>query len=147
MSWIYCGTNPPVDAYGTQQLLRNQRAIWCPPRRYPQWPEVNEKLWLVLQTATMDTLVLGGGRIWSPPESRCSRSPVLWTERNHPGLRQSSHDAGYPPGPTNLCFLRLNKVVFPEDEFPSPQLPGVSTGLNVVTAAQESLLQRILPIP
>ena len=39
--FLYCGTNPPVDASGTQELLIGEfHAIWCPPRK--NWLRVIE---------------------------------------------------------------------------------------------------------
>lgn len=65
--FIYCGTDPPVDAAGTQQLLLGPcSAIWCPPMRLPVEPSGGDRVWLVWRSALAPTpLVLGGGRIYS----------------------------------------------------------------------------------
>jgi hypothetical protein len=139
---IYCGTDPPVGADGTQQLLLGSyNAIWCPPIRLPFEPSEGDKLWLVWRSSPdAAPLLLGGGRVIATDEGQ-----VLWTNRTLHGVRAAAAALGYP-GPTNMAFLHLTGVVDPQGR-PPIGIGQISSGLNVATPLQTQVLSQILPIP
>lgn len=139
--FIYCGTDPPVDAVGTQQLLLGPfSAIWCPPMRLPVEPSAGDRVWLVWRsTPAAVPLALGGGRITVTGEGR-----ALWTNRTLPGVRPAAVAIGYG-GPPNMAFLHLIGVVNPQRR-PPVDIGAISAGLNVATLQQIQLLTRIIDI-
>ncbi len=146
--FIYCGTNAQVDEKKTQALLINQQAIWCPPPGFRPWPEPypqgGDRLWLVWRKKEgSPVLLLGGGRLLYPYQSLCE-TPILWTDKNKPGLIEEAQRLGYggPPNPKDMCFLCLNPVHFlPGYEIrPIKGLNGIESGLN------PDPLERILAI-
>lgn len=141
--YIYCGTDPPVGADGTQQLLLGPfNAIWCPPANLPIVPAPGDRVWLVWRANAGTTpVLLGGGRILATDEGE-----VLWTNRTLPGVRPAAQDPaiGYP-GPTNMAFLHLGGVVAPEGQ-PSVNLGAINNGLNPAFAQQAQTLSQMLPI-
>jgi hypothetical protein len=150
MDWIYCGTNPPVDEFGTQRLLAQQQAIWCPPP-WRELPEENDRIWLVWRDTeqTSGILVLGAGRVLAPQPSRCRTTPILWTNRNRPGLTISARQQGYD-GPTSMRFLCLEPatVRLTRDGGIPPvrALPGIGSRFNEANLEQLGILQQTLPI-
>lgn len=138
---IYCGTDPPVDAAGTQQLLvGSHSAIWCPPMRLPVQPSDGDRVWLVWRSAPAAVpLLLGGGRI-----TVTDNGQALWRNSTLPGVRRAAIALGYG-GPTNMAFLHLTGVVSPQGQLPV-NIGAVSAGLNVATPQQVQLLAQILDI-
>lgn len=151
-NWIYCGTDPPVAAPGTQQLLQTRQAIWSPPPQYrPPWPGMprpGERLWLVWRPGGAETPIrlLGGGRIERAPRDLFHTS-ILWTNPDDPGLRDAARELGYG-GPSNMSFLRLVKTVLPHGGGqPLVQgLEAIGSRLTVATPAQIRLLGAALRI-
>jgi hypothetical protein len=139
---IYCGTDPPVSADCTQQLLLGScNAIWCPPIRLPFEPSEGDRLWLVWRPSPDAVpLLLGGGRITVTNQGR-----ALWTNRTLQGVRAAAVAFGYP-GPTNMAFLHLTGVVGLHGR-PPVGIGQISSGLNVATPLQTQVLSQILPIP
>lgn len=141
--FIYCGTEPPVGADGTQQLLVGpHNAIWCPPANLPVEPAEGDRVWLVWRANARSTpVLLGGGRVLITNEGE-----VLWTNRTLPGVRPAAQDPaiGYP-GPTNMAFLHLGGVVAPEGQ-PAVTLGAIENGLNQASAAQVHSLSQLLAI-
>jgi hypothetical protein len=139
---IYCGTNPPVGAARTQQLLVGPfAAIWCPPMRLPFEPSEEDKLWLVWRSPDAALLLLGGGRVRVTDDGH-----ILWNNRTLPGVRPAAVALGYPgPRPTNMTFLHLSGVVASQGQ-PPVNIDPVSPGLNAATPLQAQLLTQILPI-
>jgi hypothetical protein len=140
--FIYCGTEPPVGAAGTQQLLLGPlNAIWCPPARVPVQPSDNDRVWLVWRpSAATAPVVLGGGRVAVTDNGR-----VLWTNATLPGVRPAARALGYG-GPTNMAFLHLTGVVSPPGQ-PPVNLGTIATGLNVASAQQVQALTQLLVVP
>ena len=138
---IYCGTDPPVGADGTQHLLLGRyNAIWCPPIRLPFEPSEGDKLWLVWRSSPEAVpLLLGGGRVTVTDEGR-----ALWTNRTLNGVRAEAEALGYS-GPTNMAFLHLAGVVRPQGR-PPVDIGQTLAGLNVATPLQTQVLSQILPI-
>lgn len=139
--FIYCGTLPPVDAAGTQQLLIGPyRAIWCPPMKLRVLPSGGDRIWLVWRsTPTAIPLLLGGGRVTATPDGQ-----VFWRNSTLPGVRQAAEALGYG-GPTNMAFLHLAKVDEPEGQ-PPVNIGAISAGLNAATPQQAQLLTQVLQI-
>jgi hypothetical protein len=147
--WIYCGSDPPVDAAGTQSLLRTHRAIWCSPPRLRPWPGTprpGDRLWLVWRKLYSDhtVLLLGAGRIEQAPRA-LFRTSLLWTDPDAPGVRAAAVQLGYPGG-LAMSFLRLRAVVFPTGFPPVQGLTDIDNRLNVAATAQHVALSGVLPI-
>ncbi len=141
--YVYCGTEPPVDAGGTQQLLVGPfKAIWYPPHsRLRAEPSGGDRIWLVWRAYPMAVpLLLGGGRVLITGDGS-----ALWTNKSLPGVRPAAEQLGYP-GPTNMDFLHLSDVVIPAG-LPTVNVGGISAGLNVATPQQVGVLSHVLPIP
>ncbi len=138
--WIYCGTVPPVDASGTQALLRDEAAIWSPPPGFRPWPGIpipGETLYLVWRSAPGKPVrLLGCGLILAAPR-RLYGTEVLWTGRDDPGMRAAAERLGYTGGPA-MSFLRLaapwlaDGAALPEIE----ALADIANRLNIATEAQ-----------
>jgi hypothetical protein len=144
--WIYCGTQPPVDAAGTQALLRELRAIWCPPpgfRAWPVIPEIGSNIWLVWRAAlNADVLVLGQGQLLRAPRD-LYRTDVLWTGRDDARLRELATALGYGGG-TAMSFLRVGTPWLAEEPgVPVAVLEGLASRLNQATDAQANALRAI----
>lgn len=138
--FVYCGTYPPVDANGTQQLLREFGAIWF-PRSWGQMPSSGDRLWLVWHSSIdAITVLIGGGKI-----AITESGNIRWTNGTLPGVTPYARDLGYA-GPTNMSFLRLNGVVFPPSHAPV-NLGKISNGLSLASSAQIKVLMQLLPIP
>ena len=138
--FIYCGTDPPVGASDTQQLLLGPfNAIWYPPPRLSIEPSAGDRLWLVWQSSPDAVpLLLGGGQIRVTDDGR-----ALWTNATLPGVRPAAEALGYG-GPTNMAFLHLAKVVSLQER-PTVNIGQISSGLNVATPLQTQQLNRALP--
>jgi hypothetical protein len=139
--FIYCGTDPPVGAVGTQKLLLGPyKAIWYPPPWLAVEPAAGDQLWLVWRSSPDAVpLLLGGGRIRVTNDGR-----ALWTERTLTGVRATARGLGYG-GPSNMAFLHLTDVVEPHDQ-PPVNIGQISSKLNVATPQQTQLLTQVLPI-
>lgn len=142
--YIYCGTEPPVGACGTQKLLLGTyNAIWYPPprRALSEKPATGGRVWLVWRSrATVQPVLLGGGRIRITDE--CN---VLWTNRTLRGVRPEAQAIGYP-GPSSMAFLHLCHVVSPYGR-PAVNIEVITTGLNVASVEQVQILTQLLDIP
>jgi hypothetical protein len=139
--FIYLGTDPPVDAAGTQRLLRGPySAIWCPPMRLLIEPSAGDRIWLVWRAVpAARPIVLGGGRVLVTGNSR-----ALWRNSTLPGVSQAARSLGYR-GPTNMAFLHLTVAEGPEGQ-PPVDLDAISPGLNFATPQQVQLLNQLLQI-
>src|SRR5262245_65950274 len=105
-AYIYCGTDPPVGADRTRELLIGEfHAIWCPRLRMNFDPEAGAPLWLIWQDADGgNLLLLGGGRLVA------NNDRILWTVAGVPGVREAEGGLGHE-GPTNSSFLDLAIVI------------------------------------
>ena len=139
--YIYCGTDPPVGADGTQGLLAGSfNAIWCPRRKTVVQPKQGDRLWLVWRDNDGAVpLLLGGGHLVAPNHNR-----IFWTNASLPGVRPAAVAIGYG-GPTNMAFLHLTGVVIPERRF-SVNVVTIKLGLNVASSLQVDILEQVLPI-
>lgn len=139
--FIYCGTLPPVDSFGTQQLLLGPyKAIWCPPMRVQVLPAGGDRIWLVWRSDLVAIpLLLGGGRVATTHDGQ-----VLWRNSTLQGVRQAAQALGYG-GPTNMAFLHLTDVVEPDGQ-PPVNLGVISAGLNPASMQQVQLLTQILDV-
>lgn len=149
VDWIYCGTNPPVDAGGTQSLLRTHDAIWCSPpglRPWPGVPQPRERLWLVWRDGIDGPIsLLGAGRLALNTQQRFGTN-LLHTNTDIPGVRDEAEQLGYGGG-LGMSFLRLQNVVFPTDGHPAiAQLGLLSSALNEATPTQSGILSAMLPV-
>lgn len=143
--WVYVGTNPPVDANGTAALLRDNKAIWCPPSaRNNGMPDPGDRLWLVWRPDGGPDVDLLGGGIVTPNQQTAD---VLWTEAHRTGLRAAAQAVGYS-GPTNMAFLVLDpRTVFDEGDYQTfTSLGMLANGLNPATPQQVAILGGALPI-
>ena len=142
VDYVYCGTEPPVDAGGTQQLLVGPfNAIWCPPWGLRAVPSGGDRVWLVWRANPKAVpLLLGGGRVLITGDGS-----VLWTNVSLPGVRPAAKQLHYG-GPPNMAFLHLSDVVIPAG-MPPVNVGGISPGLNVATPQQVGVLSHVLPIP
>lgn len=147
--WIYCGSDPPVDADGTQSLLRTHQAIWCSPpglRPWPGTPLPGDRLWLLWRDASEGLiLLLGGGRL-APNNRKRFGTELLHTNTDIPGVRDAAEGHGYGGG-LGMSFLRLRGVVLPHG------VPSAVTGfcaipnaLSEATVAQAATLNNLLPV-
>ena len=148
--WIYCGTEPPVNAAGTQSLLRSHRAVWCSPPGLRPWPGIplaGDRLWLVWRAAVSSpVLLLGGGRLEAASRQLFGTS-LLWADPDNPGMRTAAEQLGYGGG-NAMSFLRLCNPGFPTGGG-QPAIPNIGTidnRLNAATASQGAILQVTLPI-
>jgi hypothetical protein len=147
-SWIYCGTAEQVKAANTQNLLRNHKAIWCPPPGLFPWPQPHpqsgETLWLVWrENLDAQIFLLGRGKILGAPR-QLFETAVLWTDPDHPGMRDAAINLGYQ-GPLNMSFLRLENVCLPINGMPPLQnLVGIQNRFNEAIAAQLAILQKTI---
>ncbi len=127
--WIYCGSDPPVDAAGTQSLLRTHHAIWCSPpglRPWPGTPEPGDRIWLLWANVNGTTL--------------------LHTNSDIDGVRDEAVGLGYGGG-LGMSFLRVENVVFPATERPPVTGLGVvPTALSQATEYQSEALVGMLPV-
>lgn len=144
--WIYCGTNPPVDAAGTQTLFRDLRAIWCPPpglRAWPGIPEIGSNIWLVWRAEpNAEVIVLGRGEILRAPRE-LYRTEMLWTGHDDVRLRELAMVLGYGGG-TAMSFLRVRDPWLAEQQgVPMPGLEGLANRLNRATNLQSDALRRL----
>jgi hypothetical protein len=142
MDYIYCGTDPPVGADGTQDLLVGSfNAIWCPPFIVAVEPKVGERLWLVWREKDEAVpLLLGGGRLLATDHGR-----IFWTNASLPMVRPAAQNHGYR-GPANMAFLHLAGVVSTAKR-PPVNVGTIRPGLNVASPQQVAMLSQILPIP
>jgi hypothetical protein len=142
--WIYCGTEPPVDVAGTQTLLREMQAIWCPPpglRAWPGIPEIGSHIWLVWRADPgAEVFALGRGEILRAPRELFGTG-VLWTGRDDVRLRDLAVSLGYGGGAA-MCFLRVgNPWLVEEPGVPVPGLEEVANRLNRATDIQSDALR------
>lgn len=146
--WIYCGSNPPVDAAGTQSLLRTHNAIWCSPpglRPWPGTPQPGDRIWLLWVNDGGTLLLLGGGRLVGNSQTRFGTT-MLHTNSDIAGVREAAEGLGYGGG-LGMSFLRVGNVVFPASERPPVSgLGTVPTALSQATAGQSEVLAAVLPI-
>lgn len=141
VDYIYCATDPPVGAAGTQQLLLAPwNAIWYPPPRQGGQPSVHDPVWLVWRSGDSGLHLLGGGRVLLTDDGS-----LLWTNRAHPGVSQFARGLGYG-GPSNMAFLRLENVVTPQNHL-LVNLGQLPSKLSVASSQQAQLLTQVLPIP
>ena len=140
--FIYCGTMPPVDANGTQQLLLGPfGAIWYPPPRLHKEPALGDRIWLLWRSSAKSVpVLLGGGRALM---SRTGRP--LWTNATLRGVRPAAIALGYG-GPANMAFLHLTSVVHPQGQ-PRARIGTISNGLNITSPRQVQVLTQLLTIP
>lgn len=139
-AWIYCCTAPPVDAHGTQALLRSEAAIWSPPPGLWPWPGIpvpDETLYLVWQeTPGEPILLLGCGTILAAPRPLYGTT-VLWTGRDAPRMRAYAEELGYSGGPA-MSFIRL-AAPWLADDGALPEIVAmepIANRLNIATEAQ-----------
>lgn len=139
--FIYCGTEPPVGAAGTQQLLLGPfNAIWFPPVVPATEPANGDLIWLVWRSSlTAVPLLLGGGRVTTTDDGR-----IRWTNATLPGVRPDAEALGYG-GPRNMAFLRLTGVVSPQG-LPPANVGTITSGLTIASAQQVRVLTQLLPI-
>ena len=147
--WIYCGTDPPVDAGGTQALLRARGAIWCPPpgmRPWPGRPRPGDRLWLAWRDPGKgSTVVLGGGRLVGNGREKFG-TDVLHSDADAPGVRDEARKVGFG-GPNNMSFLLLRDVAFPRgDANEVPGIGAVATGLSIATSGQVAVIGSVVPV-
>jgi hypothetical protein len=151
MTWIYCGTDSPVDGTGTRELLQAYQVIWCPPMHVPDDPSPvpEERLWLVWRAkmAQLRLMLLGGGRIWRAPR-KPGGSEILWTDEDHPGLSDAARDAHYPHCNPTTAFLHLRNIVIAPDDtiLPPEEFRDIGIYFNAITQVQEEILNQILRI-
>lgn len=90
-NFIYCGTDPPVGAEGTQQLLIGPfNAIWFPPGGPAIEPAKGDLIWLVWRSASgAMPLLLGRGRVVTTGDGL-----IRWTNRTLPGVRPAAEALG-----------------------------------------------------
>ena len=139
--FIYCATDPPVGATGTQELLRAPwHAIWYPPPRGGVQPSARDHVWLVWRSGNAVPNLLGGGRILIT-----DAGSVLWTNRTLRGVRQAAIDLGYG-GPSNMAFLHVENVVTPQDHVPV-NLGRIPAKLSIANPQQTQLLAQVVSIP
>lgn len=150
MSTIYLGTRPPVGAAGTQRLLHEHAAIWCTHPLRAVWPanhpQLGGRLWLLWRDDDRPDMILllGGGRIWAPPQGMYDTA-ILWTDPQHPGMRDVAEAEGYEGG-TGMSFLRLVLAPYDLVHREVQGLGALNTRFNQATAVQEQILQNLLPI-
>ncbi len=141
IDFVYCGTDPPVGAIGTQQLLEGPfKAIWCPPLRLPAEPSAGDRVWLIWRASPAShPVLLGGGRVVATEEGR-----GLWTNRTLEGVRQAAQGLGYG-GPTNMAFLHLSGAKVLQNP-PTVNLGAIAAGLNFAAPQQVQSLELLLRI-
>ncbi|OGR10711.1 MAG: hypothetical protein A2097_04435 [Desulfobacula sp. GWF2_41_7] len=147
--WIYCGTDPPVDANGTQYLLHTHHAIWCSPpglRPWPGKPRPGDRLWLLWRDhAGGPVLLLGGGRLAQNSQNRFG-TDLLHTNTDIPGVRDAAQNIGYGGGMA-MSFLRLVGVTFPTGGQPDVHGIGpITYSLSVADASQSAVLNGLLRV-
>ncbi len=147
--WIYCGSDPPVGAAGTQSLLRTHQAIWCSPpglRPWPGTPAAGDRIWLVWgDGAGGSVFLLGGGRLVGNAQARFGTS-LLHTNSDIPGVRAEAERLGYGGG-LGMSFLLLNPVAFPASGHPVVAgLGPIPNALSEASAAQSAILSGMLPV-
>ena len=137
-SRIYVGTYPPVDAAGTQSLLRTHQAIWCPGTSRPA---AGDRLWLVWRAQHGgQVLLLGGGTLVD------SDVGIFWTVRHDAGMRDEARALGYT-GPDSMRFLRVQDFMLPNGVPPAVAGLGMlANGLNDASTIQEGMMRALLPI-
>jgi hypothetical protein len=138
---LYCATQP-VGPIETQSMLAGEfQAIWAPPMHRWTLAEAGDRVWLLWRESTgADPLLLGGGVVRSTGEGK-----IDWTNRTAPGIRDAARAAGFP-GPTNMAFLRLDRVEVARERPTVSRLGRVRVGLSAATAEQAATLDSILPI-
>jgi len=153
MLWIFCGTGEQANAFGTQELLRTQQAVWCTPPTRCTWPapfpEAGDELWLVWrQGPGTPVVVLGVGTILEPPRELYGTT-VLWTDPDHPGIRDAALQLNYEDAGTAVSFLRLENIrlAAPGGVAPVNALNGLQSRFNTANPAQIDILRRTLPLP
>ena len=147
--WIYCGSDPPVDADGTQSLLRTHQAIWCSPpglRPWPGIPAVADRIWLVWRNgAGGSILLLGSGRLAANTQPRFGTN-LLHTTSDIPGVRDAAKQLGYGGG-LSMSFLRVQEVAFPAVGHPAVAgLGAIPNALSEASEAQSAILDGMLRV-
>lgn|SRR5215210_2099146 len=148
VEWIYCGSDPPVNAEGTQRLLRTHQAIWCSPPGFRPWPgipSVGERIWLVWRDgAGGPILLLGGGRLAGNAQPRFGTS-LLHTNSDIHGVRDAAEQLGYEGG-FGMSFLRVQPpVAFPVAGRPVVAgLGPIPNALSEANQAQRAILSAVL---
>lgn len=141
--WIYCATDDQVDAAGTRRLLREMKAIWCPPpglRPWPrQHPDAGDRVWLVWRRREDDGPVklLGTGLLQANDEERFN-TRLLWTHGDLPGAVDLAESLGYRGG-RGMSFLVLDGVRTPEAP-PEVDLGDVKPRFNEAADGQREVL-------
>lgn len=148
-NWIYCGSDPPVDAPGTQSLLRTHAAVWCSPPGFRPWPSVpqpGDRLWLLWRDrAGGPVLLLGGGRLARNNQTRYG-TDLLHTNRDIPGVREGAENLGYRGG-QGMSFLRLGGLMFPRGvQAVVNGLGGIPNGLSEASEPQSVILDDLLQV-
>ena len=147
--WIYRGSDPPVDAKGTQCLLRTHHAIWCSPpglRTWPGRPRPGDRLWLLWRNhAGGSVLLLGGGRLAQNSQARFG-TDLLHTNTDIPGVRDAAQNLGYGGGMA-MSFLRLVGVAFPTGERLAVHgIDPITCALIAADASQSAILNGLLRV-
>jgi hypothetical protein len=138
---IYCGSGK-VGAAETRAMLEGPfAAIWSPPMWRKESIEPGDRVWLLWRASQRPAvLLLGGGYVMSAPEGR-----IDWTNRTAPGIVAAAREQGYG-GPTNMAFLRLERVALPHDMPEIWGLGDVRIGLSRAASVQVDVLSRVLPV-
>jgi hypothetical protein len=147
--WIYCGTDPPVNADGTQGLLRTHQAIWCRPpglHPWPGFPADGDQIWLVWRNeAGGPILLLGGGRLVANTQPRYGTN-LLHTNSDIPGVRDEAEQLGYGGG-LGMSFLQVQDIAFPGVGHPVvADLGVIPNALSEASEAQRAILDGMLRV-
>lgn len=147
--WIYCATDQQVDAEGTQQLLRDGHAVWCPPPGLRPWPRQHpapgERLWLLHKVLDKSSppLLLGTGLLKANPEERYN-THLVWTARDQDGLVEMAEGLGFLGG-GGMSFLVLDDLKLPKKPEPV-SLTDLDPRFNEATQAQRDALREVLKV-
>ncbi|MFZ5452957.1 MAG: hypothetical protein ACOZF2_13955 [Thermodesulfobacteriota bacterium] len=86
--------------------------------------------------------ILGGGTISAAPRQLFG-TVILWTDPDHPGIREAAEQLGYGGG-TSMSFLGLENIFLPIEGMPVIQdLIDIQSRFNEANAAQLAILQQI----
>lgn len=150
--WIYCATDEQVGAEGTQELVKERGAIWCPPPGLRPWPrehpQAGDRLWLTWSPReelgdASPVSILGVGTLRRNPEERYN-THLVWTSRDVDNLVELAERLGYRGG-AGMSFLLLDDVRVPE----SPKevdLGHLDPRFNEATKEQIARLEKVLPV-